>query len=127
MGACLPLIQVCKLDAACLALALATSLSFSFFFSLSFSSFLSFSFVALSSSALARLMASVCLASFCLTSSCMASIPFPPPLVAGTGAAAAAFVAAGIVRPVTGTEVGGAAASTLPVWAEALARSSATM
>ena len=69
VGTCLPLIQVCEFAAACLALALAISLSFSRFFSLSLSSFLSFSSVALSSSAFALLIALVCLASFCLTSS----------------------------------------------------------
>ena len=87
-GICLPLIQVCALAAACLALALACSLSLSCFLSLSFWSFLSFSWVALLSSALAFLICSVCLSSFLLTSSWMARIPLP--LVVWTGAAAGA-------------------------------------
>ena len=89
-GTCLPLIQVWALAAACLALALACSFSLSNFLSLSFCSFFSFSSVALSSSALAFFIFSVCLASFCLTSSWMARIPLCPPLVAWTGAAAGA-------------------------------------
>ena len=68
-GICLPLIQVWAVEAACLALALACSVSLTIFFSLSCWSFLSFSCVALSSSALASFIYAVCLCSFFLTSS----------------------------------------------------------
>ena len=121
---CLPLIHVCEVLAACLALALANSLSFSAFFSLSFSKHLSFLIVALSRSAFALNLAWVCSASLSLTSSCTALIPLFLP-EAGTGAAEVAVV--GAACSVSGTGVGGAAARTLPAWAEALARSSATM
>ena len=68
-GMCLPLIQVCDVAAACLALALACSLSLSLFLSFSFCSFCSFSLAALSNSAFAFLIWRVCLANFLLISS----------------------------------------------------------
>ena len=117
-GWCLPLIQVWEVWAACLALALASSLSFSAFLALSFSNFFSFSLVAFCNSALAFFMACVCRANFSRTSSWTALIPLPLP-VAGTGATAV-WVAG------TAVGLGGAAARTLPAWAEALARSRAT-
>ena len=52
-GMCLPLIHICAVEDACLALALACSSSLAFFLSLFFSSFFSFSLAALSSSSLA--------------------------------------------------------------------------
>ena len=66
---CLPLIQVWEVWAACLALALASSLSFSAFLALSFSSFFSFSIVAFSNSAFALIISLVCRANFSRTSS----------------------------------------------------------
>ena len=115
-GMCLPLIQVCEVAAACLALALACSLSLALFLSFSFCSFCSFSLAALSNSSLAFLIWRVCFASFLLISSW--ALRIGAAAEGGTGAMAVA------VAVVAGVDT--ARARTLPAWAEALARSSAT-
>ena len=115
-GMCLPLIQVCDVAAACLALALACSPSLALFLSFSFCSFCSFSLAALSNSSLAFLIWRVCFASFLLISSW--ALRIGAAAEGGTGAVAVA------VAVVAGVDT--APARTLPAWAEALACSSAT-